>query len=230
MPKVNLIQNKQSVNYYTYHIGDYRTATAHLSLDEDATYKRLLDYQYDKECPIPDDPAVMARRLRSNEKLVSAMLAEFFTLTDAGWINKRVWDEIGKHQEFIDKQKHNGRKGGRVKTQAEPNANPTPTLPIPNTHTPILKKAINFEKLPETLKTDAFQDAWKRFVAYRAERKKPIYQSSMEAKWLQMESWGSDMAVQSIENTIANGWQGIFPPQGEKAKKKEESSKFRGSF
>lgn len=227
---MNLIQNNQSVNYYTYHIGDYRTATAHLSLDEDATYKRLLDYQYDKECPIPDDPAVMARRLRSNEKLVSAMLAEFFTLTEAGWINKRVWDEIGKHQEFIDKQKHNGRKGGRVKTQAEPNANPTLTLPIPNTHTPILKKAINFEKLPGTLKTDAFQDAWERFVAYRQERKKPIYQSSMEAKWLQMESWGSDMAVQSIENTIANGWQGIFPPQGEKAKKKEDSSKFRGSF
>lgn len=230
MPKVNLIQNNQSVNYYTYHIGDYRTATAHLSLDEDATYKRLLDYQYDKECPIPDDPAVMARRLRSSEKLVSAMLSEFFTLTDTGWVNKRVWDEVGKHQEFIDKQKHNGRKGGRAKTQAEPNANPTQALPIPNTHTPILKKAINFEKLPETLKTDAFQDAWKRFVAYRFERKKPIYQSSMEAKWRQMEEWGSDCAVQAIDNTIANGWQGIFPPQGEKTKKKEESSKFRGSF
>jgi len=219
-----------SVNYYTYHIGDYRTATAHLSLDEDATYKRLLDYQYDKECPIPDDPAVMARRLRSSEKLVSAMLSEFFTLTDQGWVNLRVWNEVGKHQEFIDKQKHNGRKGGRQKTQTEPTANPTPTLPIPNTYIPILKKAINFEKLPETLKTDEFQEAWKRFVAYRQERKKTIYQSSMEAKWLQMESWGSDMAVQSIENTIANGWQGIFPPQSEKAKKKEESSKFRGSF
>jgi uncharacterized protein YdaU (DUF1376 family) len=58
------------MNYYQYHIGDYRTATAHLSLEEDATYKRLLDYQYDKESAIPNDPAVMARRLRSSEALV----------------------------------------------------------------------------------------------------------------------------------------------------------------
>jgi uncharacterized protein YdaU (DUF1376 family) len=219
-----------SVNYYTYHIGDYRTATAHLSLDEDATYKRLLDYQYDKECPIPDDPAVMARRLRSSEKLVSAMLSEFFTLTDQGWVNQRVWNEVGKHQEFIDKQKHNGRKGGRQKTQTEPTANPTQTLPIPNTQYPIDKKAINFENLPEPLNTDSFKEAWKRFVKYRTERKKPIYQTSMESKWKQMESWGVDSAIQAIENTISNGWQGVFPPHGEKAKKKQDSSIFRGSF
>jgi len=220
------------MNYYQFHIGDYRSATAHLSLEEDATYKRLIDYQYDKEAPIPNDPAVIARRLRSTEALVRSILQEFFVLSEDGWLNCRVMEEIGSHQEFIDKQKFNGRKGGR-KTHAIADANPPLTLPSTNTQLPVLNKAINFEMLPETLKTDAFQDAWKRFVAYRIERKKPIHQSSMEAKWKQMEAWGSDCAVTAIENTIANGWQGIFSPSdGETSKKpkSQENSKFKNSF
>ena len=220
------------MNYYNYHIGDYRTATAHLTLEEDATYKRLLDYHYDKEAPIPNDPAVMARRLRSSEKLVVAILDEFFDLTDSGWINKRVWEEISSHQEFIDKQKFNGRKGGRTRTQRQPNDNPSLTLPIPNTQHPIennKKSAVDFSTLPTVLAGEDFEAAWLRFVKYRAERKKPLYQSSMEAKWRQMEAWGKETAIKAIEETIGNGWQGIFPPK-EAPVKKEESQKFRNSF
>jgi uncharacterized protein YdaU (DUF1376 family) len=213
------------MNYYTYHIGDYRTATAHLSLEEDATYKRLLDYQYDKEAPIPDDPPVMARRLRSTEKLISAVLLEFFEKTDAGWINKRVMEEITDHQEFIDKQTFNGRKGGRSKTHRKPTANPSITLPIPNTHSPI--DNIDWSKLPEALATEEFKQAWTQYAEYRKEKKKPMYQVSMEAKWKQIAPWGAAGAIASINNSIANGWQGIFPLQQDK---KQENSKFRNAF
>lgn len=215
------------MNYYTYHIGDYRTATAHLTLEEDATYKRLLDYQYDKESPIPDDAAVMARRLRSSEKLISSMLGEFFEKTEIGWVNKRVLEVISDHQEFIDKQTFNGRKGGRSKTHGKPNAIPSQTLPTPNTHTPI--DNIDWGKLPHELNTEEFKECWTRFIAYRKERKKPMYQVSMEAKWKQLASWGVDQAISSINNSIANCWQGIFPPQTE-TNKSANNQKFRNAF
>ena len=41
------------MNYYSFHIGDYRGATAHLSNEEDLAYRRLLDMCYDTESAIP---------------------------------------------------------------------------------------------------------------------------------------------------------------------------------
>lgn len=221
------------MNYYNYHIGDYRTATAHLNLEEDATYKRLIDYQYDKECPIPNDMPLMARRLRSTETLIESMLKEFFTLTEEGWINKRVFEEVQNHQEFIQKQKHNGRKGGK-QTHRLPNAYPPPTLPITNTQLPITNKEsdVDFSELPESLNTPEFKETWIKFIQYRKERKKPLYPTSFLAKWKQMEAWGVANAINAINNSIANGWQGIFPVDQQEAKKQktEQESKYRNIF
>lgn len=222
------------MNYYNYHIGDYRTATAHLNLEEDATYKRLLDYQYDKEKPILDDPSVIARRIRSTEPLVRAMLTEFFTLTQEGWIHRRVMEDVQKHQEFIDKQAYNGRKGGR-----KPNANPTLSqrqpsqLPIPNTQLPI-KDSEYFAELPEQLRSDDFCQAWLKYVEYRRERGlKALYPTSVIGKWNQMAEWGAENSIKSIEQAIANGWQGTFAPDKTKEEKKPKSpdnSKYKDIF
>ena len=43
------------MNYYPFHIGDYATATRHLSWDEDMAYRRLLDVYYTTEKPLPND-------------------------------------------------------------------------------------------------------------------------------------------------------------------------------
>ena len=227
------------MNYYNYHIGDYRTATAHLTLEEDATYKRLLDYQYDKEAPILNDALVIARRIRSTEKLVNAMLEEFFTLTDEGWIHKRVMERINEHKEFISKQVDNGRKGGRKPnpnpslSQRQPSQYPIPNnqLPIPNIET---TQPDYFHALPEVLQTEDFKKAWISYLQYRTERKlSPLLPKSLEAKWRQMAGWGNAASLKQIEEAIANGWQGIFEPKKEiqkkdKPDKPEQHSKYKG--
>ena len=225
------------MNYYNYHIGDYRTATAHLTLEEDATYKRLIDYHYDKEAPVLDDPAIIARRIRSTEPLVRSMLSEFFVLTDSGWIHRRVMEEVHNHQEFLQKQAHNGKKGGIAKRSVSGGqavANPSPSLPIPNTQIPIPNKEseTDFSELPPVLNTPEFKKAWDLFLKYRKERKKPLYQTSFAAKWKQMAEWGVAEAIDAINTSIANGWQGIFPPdQQEKPKEKpEHHSKYKNIF
>ena len=175
----------------------------------------------------------MARRLRSTETLIESMLKEFFTLTEEGWINKRVFEEVQNHQEFIHKQKHNGRKGGK-QTHRLPNAYPPPTLPITNTQLPITNKEsdVDFSELPESLNTPEFKETWIKFIQYRKERKKPLYPTSFLAKWKQMEAWGVANAINAINNSIANGWQGIFPvdQQEEKKQKTEQESKYRNIF
>jgi hypothetical protein len=50
------------MHYYQFHIGDYRSATAHLTNEEDLAYRRLLDMYYDTEVPIPNDPKDVARK------------------------------------------------------------------------------------------------------------------------------------------------------------------------
>ena len=227
------------MNYYNYHIGDYRTATAHLTLEEDATYKRLLDYQYDKEAPILNDALVIARRIRSTEKLVKAMLEEFFTLADEGWIHKRVMERINEHKQFISKQQENGRKGGR-----KPNPNPSLThrqpsqypitnnqLPIPNIET---TQQDYFHALPEVLQTEDFKKAWISYLQYRRERRlSSLLPKSCKAMWLQMAGWGHNTSIEQINHAIANGWQGIFAPkptytEKDKTKNKpEQHSKYK---
>jgi len=45
---------------------------------------------------------------------------------------------------------------------------------------------------------------------------------SVKAKLKQMEKWGEAGAIGSIQDTIANGWQGIFAPKGIPAKGPDE--------
>jgi uncharacterized protein YdaU (DUF1376 family) len=91
------------MNYYEHHIGDYAAATAHLSLVEDAIYSRLLRRYYLQEGPLPVDERQVARLAgaRTDDELaaVSAVLAEFFTLEDDGYHQKRADADIAKYHE-----------------------------------------------------------------------------------------------------------------------------------
>lgn len=86
------------MNYYSHHIGDYTTDTAHLSLLEDGAYRRLMDRYYTTEAPLPADEASLFRVVRARapeeQEAVRVVLAEFFVLTDAGWSHKRCDAEI----------------------------------------------------------------------------------------------------------------------------------------
>lgn len=86
------------MNYYPFHIGDYLSATRHLSWDEDTAYRRLLDTYYTTEKPLPVDirqcfRLVMATT-ETQREAVKVVLNEFFQLTETGWVNMRADREI----------------------------------------------------------------------------------------------------------------------------------------
>jgi uncharacterized protein YdaU (DUF1376 family) len=91
------------MNYYEHHIGDYLKATAHLSMLEDAAYRRLIDAYYNREAPLPTDRKACQKLARAQSKderaAVDYVLDEFFALEDDGWHQKRCDAEIEKYQQ-----------------------------------------------------------------------------------------------------------------------------------
>lgn len=86
------------MNYFPFHIGDYASATRHLSWEEDLAYRRLLDVYYTSEAPLPVEPRALCRLIvassEQQREAVDQVLEEFFTLTAEGWIHARADAEI----------------------------------------------------------------------------------------------------------------------------------------
>lgn len=95
------------MNHYPHHIGDYISATAHLSMLEDGAYRRLLDLYYRRELPLPAAVPAVCRLVRAasddERAAVEAVLSEFFDLTAEGWRHRRCDAEIAAYQEKSNK-------------------------------------------------------------------------------------------------------------------------------
>jgi uncharacterized protein YdaU (DUF1376 family) len=94
------------VNYYPFHIGDYASATRHLSWDEDCAYRRLLDAYYTSEKPLP----LVLATTPDQRQAVMTVLSEFWERTDAGWINSRADVEIAGMRAKQQKQRDKANK------------------------------------------------------------------------------------------------------------------------
>lgn len=197
------------MHYYQFHIGDYRAATAHLSNDEDLAYRRLLDMYYDTEQPIPTDITWVARRIRMKYDVVAIVLDDMFEQTPDGYRNPRADTEIANYHAFVDKQKANGKKGGRPPlTQQKPIENP----PVSQTEP---KKSLTTNQQPLTINQDTpkapkgadsrFDDFWKAYpkkigkdAARRAFEKRKITADMMPSvlqsvrKQCQSDAWKKD--------------------------------------
>lgn len=123
------------MHYYQFSIGDYRAATAHLTNEEDLAYRRLLDMYYDTEQKIPLDTQWVSRRLRVDAHVVKDVLNDMFVQHEDGWFHARCADVIEQYHAMAEKNRANGRLGGRKKN------------PVGSDSQPIAKATINQEPL-----------------------------------------------------------------------------------
>lgn len=99
------------MNFYEHHLGDYMRDTAHLSMIEDAAYRRLLDAYYIRGAPLPADLRDCCKLARAHSKVerdaVAYVLREFFDLRDDGHHQDRADREIAR---YLEKQPEAQRK------------------------------------------------------------------------------------------------------------------------
>ncbi len=142
------------MNYYQHHIGDFNNATRHLDRLERAIYREMLDLYYDTEAPLTLDFKKLCHKLcarREGEpEIVQAILDEFFTKTDDGWVHQRCERELTEYRKRVEQSMKAGkasaeRRLNRRSTPVEPPLNDRSTTVQPtNNHKPI---TINHEPI-----------------------------------------------------------------------------------
>ena len=132
------VLTEAKMHYYQWNIGDYATHTTHLDPLEDIAFRRMLDWLYlhEKPLPIPVDDIARFIRMREHEVVIRDVLNEFFIRQDNGWINERVLDEIAKYHSKSEQAS----RAGKASAQRKANGRSTdvqPTInqePLTNNH------------------------------------------------------------------------------------------------
>jgi len=129
--------------FYQFNIGDYQSHTSHLSETEDLAYRRMLDWCYLHERPLPKDPQQIARLIRmpTHSEGIATVLQEFFKEQKEGFVSDRVLFEISRTKEKTEKARSSARK--RWDANALPSQSDSNAIPIPqDTNIPIPKDDI----------------------------------------------------------------------------------------
>lgn len=123
------------MHYYSFNIKDYRKDTQHLKPMEHYIYRMLIDLYYMDEKPIPKKTQWVMRRLMldnpEHEIMLKNVLDDFFYECDEGFRHKRIDCEITKYHGNAQKNRENGKKGGRPrKNNPEITQSVTDGLPL----------------------------------------------------------------------------------------------------
>ena len=138
------------MNYYPHHIGDYKSATMHLSNEEDLAYRRLLEMYYDTEQPIPLETQWVARRLRVATEALQSVLNDFFVKSEQGWRHPKCDLVIREYHEMAEKNRRNGKLGGRPKTNKQAVKNPVGSQSVASGNPVETHSKANQEPKPRT--------------------------------------------------------------------------------
>ena len=229
------------MNFYKHHLGDYAKATAHLSILEHGVYLLMLHHHYATEAPLPAAPAIICRIIRATSKTesaaVDAVLREFWTLTEGGWVNARAADEIQSASELRELNTEKGKLGGRPKkaggkaeenpvafsrlssglTEQKPSQTPDSRHQTPRGGNPPNPPAA----APPSVELPAglLSVTWRAFRDHRQRLRAPLTPHAEQlllAKLVKLGLDGNDLNA-VVEQSIERGWKGFFPLNGSRA-------------
>lgn len=106
-----------SLPYFPLYVTDYEGDTAHLTIEEDGAYMRLLRLCWRTPgCSIPDDPAWIRRQMRCDQatfdRSVMPVIKEFFRHSKSRYHSPRLTAEYERTAESKERRKNAGRIGG----------------------------------------------------------------------------------------------------------------------
>jgi uncharacterized protein YdaU (DUF1376 family) len=192
------------MHYYQFNIGDYQSHTAHLTDLEDLAYRRMLDWCYLHEKPLPLDSEEIARlvRMRTHSECIAVVLREYFKKTESGWISSRVLLEMDRVGEKSSKARASAKArwdANAKRTQSEGNATQDTlhktqdTLPKKNTVVP---------------PAGVTEFVWQDWLKLRKTKKAPVTQTAIDG--IVRESVKAGVSLQTVlETCCERGWTGF---------------------
>ena len=198
------------MHYYQFNIGDYQSHTAHLTDIEDLAYRRLLDWYYLHELPIPLDLTESARqiRMRSHSDCIASVLREYFERTDDGWIHHRANKEMAKVGEKSEKAAASAKArwdkpkdANALRTQSEGNA-------THNTE-PITQDTVHkTQKKTVAPPFGVTESVWQDWLKLRKEKKAAVTQTALDG--IEREAKKAGVSLQTaLETCCQRGWTGF---------------------
>ena len=194
------------MHYYQFNIGDYKSHTEHLSEMEDLTYRRLLDWYYLHESPIPLDLNEVARqiRMRSHSDCITLVLQEYFECTADGWVHHRANKEIAKAGDKSTKASESAKarwnkekNANALRTQSEGNA----THNTEHTTQDIKKRVATKVACPKSVE----KQVWEDWLAIRRAKKLPLTETSWNQILAEIDKSGLSVDV-VIKECCLRGW------------------------
>ena len=223
------------LNYYQFHIGDFRSGTVNMSRHARWIYRDMLDVYYDKEGPLPLDLDELcdAIGVESDEErcIVERHLRFKFEKREDGYHNEACNRVISEYHGKADTARTNGKLGGRPKkpkqtqsviaglqsgsdmvskTKPKQTQSQANQEPITNNQEPILSNESKARKRASTPEKpiDVPDNTWQDFLAIRKAKRSPLTQTALDGIQREAEKAGLHL-VDAIAYCCEAGWQGF---------------------
>jgi len=198
------------MHYYQFNIGDYKSHTEHLSEMEDLTYRRLLDWYYLHETPIPLDESEVARqiRMRSHTDCITVVLREYFERTADGWIHHRANKELSKAGDKSQKASESAK--ARWSKQKDANALQTQSEGNATHNTEHITQDTEHKKKATKVAcpSDVGLQEWEDWLALRKAKKAPVTETVLKSARKEAEKAGISLNA-FLTIWCARGSQGL---------------------
>ncbi|MEN4918179.1 YdaU family protein [Achromobacter spanius] len=181
-------------------------------------------------------------RTEEEKEATAQILSEFFVLREGHWRNKRADVEIAAYHLKAETAKANGRRGGRPRrddpnhekpggfsvgsheepshapgeTGSQANQEPVTNNQEPGNDPPSPRKRVGgFDASTIELPDWLDREDWASWVADRKVRRKPVTQEGARRQLQQLAAYLAEghQPGAVIANSIAGGYQGLFPPR-----------------
>ena len=191
------------MHYFSFHISDYMSHTAHLTPIEDIAYIRCMMIYYLHEKPLLEDIGEVAREIRMPDNIpeVTYVLNKFFTHdVGKGWTLARADEEIQKYKNKLAASSRGGKSAALVNRKSTSGE----LLPT-NNHKPITN---NHKPIKDTLKrpNNVTKKTWEDLLIHRKNLKKPLTETAL--KGIKKEVSKTSISLEdALVMVQARGWQ-----------------------
>lgn len=219
------------MHYFKRNIGDYHKKAGRLSMLEHGAYTLLIDSCYDRERFPTMDEAIDWCWARTDEEIAAVrfVLGKFFDLVEDRYVQARIQEEVDayhakslKNKEIAEEREAKRRtareqsstKRAHSVDESPPNQEPITKNQEEHPPTP-RKRGQGFDASSIELPDWLDREDWQRWVADRKTRKKPVTEEAAKLQLKQLAEMRAEghQPTAVIANSIASGYQGLYPPR-----------------